>query len=437
MRRPALLLLVVGSLPFGLVHCEPSGAPKPRNSVRSNTVQQSSAAERSQPTAYDPSVWSATPHATPSEGYGVATPSASEELASGVAPFEHPPANTQGCLDGMVRVTGPYCLDVAQTCEEYHEEYLHGKGKGNGTVSDRCLKFKAPSRCIGDQRKNLDFCMDRYEYPNQAGELPWVLTSWRQAQSMCREQGKRLCTEDEYNFACEGPEMLPYVTGYERDPSKCNMDREYHQPNHDMRLLTYERCLADETCKAELERLDQRHAIGSSLSCVSWAGIVDLNGNVNEWVRRPHKEPPNRSGLKGGWWGPVRNRCRPTVGFHKEFDYGYEAGFRCCKGLGEETYDPRYEAERFRLSPEQLEQRKAELAVELETKQGAEQTALPLPKSKKRAAPNERDAPGATNTTRASEGGNALEPAPAPEVTPSSIASNPAPAAPPSSTVAQ
>ena len=64
---------------------------------------------------------------------------------------------------------------------------------------------------------------------------------------------------------------------------------------------------------------------------VSPFGVYDLNGNINEWVFRPKEKTPNRSGLKGGWWGPVRGRCRPTVGFHKEEDYGYEAGFRCCK----------------------------------------------------------------------------------------------------------
>ena len=63
---------------------------------------------------------------------------------------------------------------------------------------------------------------------------------------------------------------------------------------------------------------------------MSWVGAYDLNGNVNEWVERPHQKVPDRSGLKGGWWGPVRGRCRPTVTFHKESDYGYEVGFRCC-----------------------------------------------------------------------------------------------------------
>ena len=80
-----------------------------------------------------------------------------------------------------------------------------------------------------------------------------------------------------------------------------------------------------------MERLDQREPAGSRPECVSPFGVYDLNGNINEWVRREGQEPPNRSGLKSGWWGPVRGRCRPTVGFHKEDDYGYEVGFRCCQ----------------------------------------------------------------------------------------------------------
>jgi len=255
----------------------------------------------------------------------------------------------------MLRVTGEYCPVVIQTCKKYHDEYV--RDKGSGTVSDRCLEYIEPSRCFVDERVALDFCIDRYEYPNRLGELPWVLTSWRQAQRICHDQGKRLCTEDEYNFACEGPEMLPYVNGYVRDPEVCNIDKPYRRPDHSKQLLTYEHCLANSACKAELERLDQRHAIGSSLSCVSWAGAVDLNGNVNEWVARPGKEPPHRSGLKGGWWGPVRNRCRPTVEFHKEFDYGYEAGFRCCKPPKAQALDTRHDLWEPLTSTEQAAER--------------------------------------------------------------------------------
>ena len=79
------------------------------------------------------------------------------------------------------------------------------------------------------------------------------------------------------------------------------------------------------------EQYELPNKAGSLAQCVSPFGVYDLNGNINEWVFRPKEKLPNRSGLKGGWWGPVRGRCRPTVGFHKEEDYGYEEGFRCCK----------------------------------------------------------------------------------------------------------
>ena len=34
--------------------------------------------------------------------------------------------------------------------------------------------------------------------------------------------------------------------------------------------------------------------------------------------------------LKGGYWGPVRNRCRPMTVDHNEWHSGYQIGFRCC-----------------------------------------------------------------------------------------------------------
>lgn len=229
----------------------------------------------------------------------------------------------------MVRVEGEYCPVVIQKCVEHHPEYQRNKQDKN--VSERCLRYKEPAKCFVPDRRHLSFCMDRFEYPNKVGELPRVLTSWLQAKNLCAKEGKRLCTEDEFNFACEGPEILPYAYGFKRDPEKCNIDRHYERPDLSRSMKTYDECPLDPWCNAELERLDQRHRIGERLTCLSWSGIVDINGNVNEWVELPGKEPPHRSGLKGGWWGPVRSRCRPTVTFHKEFDYGYEAGFRCCK----------------------------------------------------------------------------------------------------------
>ena len=33
-----------------------------------------------------------------------------------------------------------------------------------------------------------------------------------------------------------------------------------------------------------------------------------------------------------GYWGPVRNRCRPMTTDHNMWHSGYQIGFRCCAG---------------------------------------------------------------------------------------------------------
>jgi formylglycine-generating enzyme len=250
------------------------------------------------------------------------------------------PGTSEGCPDGMVLVHGDYCPEVNQVCLEHNVEYDHdearkkdkrdkGEDVGKSTVSERCLRYKEPTECLSKKRLPMRFCVDRYEWPDKKGELPALLIPWTDAKKACEAIGKRLCTEDEYNFACEGEQMLPYTYGYVRDATKCNIDRPYRKREH--KLLKYEACMKNAACKKELEKLDQRLPAGSMPACVSPFGAYDMNGNINEWVFRPKEKYPSRSGLKGGWWGPVRGRCRPTVGFHKEEDYGYEEGFRCCK----------------------------------------------------------------------------------------------------------
>lgn len=250
------------------------------------------------------------------------------------------PGSSEGCPPDMVLVRGDYCPEVRQVCLEHHDEYnrdearknekrRRGEEVGKSTVSERCLRYEEPTQCLSKQRRPMRFCMDRYEWPNRKGELPSLLVSWIDARRECEKSGKRLCTEDEFNLACEGEAMLPYTYGYVRDATKCNIDRPYRK--RERKLLKYEACMKKPECREELEKLDQRLPAGSLAQCVSPFGVYDLNGNINEWVLRPKEKPPNRSGLKGGWWGPVRGRCRPTVGFHKEEDYGYEEGFRCCQ----------------------------------------------------------------------------------------------------------
>lgn len=323
LRSLALVLVITA------VGCNPSekakSEPAPSSALGSSSASASS---------------SAAPSALASGPSPDATTSATGAVPTSVPPSTEP-GRTDGCPEGMVRIEGDYCPDVEQNCIEHHPEFekdrkkkqkAEEKGeKYKSTVSERCLKYEA-TKCLSKEKRKMSFCVDRYEYPNKKGELPALLISWTEAKKTCESLGKRLCTEAEFNFACEGPEMLPYTYGLERDANKCSIDKEYRK--REKKLFPYDKCMKRPACKAHLEHLDQRLPAGSLPSCVSPFGVYDMNGNINEWVELPGKKYPDRSGLKGGWWGPVRGRCRPTVDFHKEDDYGYEEGFRCCKDAG-------------------------------------------------------------------------------------------------------
>ncbi|HWL88353.1 MAG TPA: SUMF1/EgtB/PvdO family nonheme iron enzyme, partial [Polyangiaceae bacterium] len=138
----------------------------------------------------------------------------------------------------------------------------------------------------------------------------------------CESNGKRLCGESEWTLACEGAERLPYPYGLERDAEACNIDKPHPEPD--------EKLIADpRTRDAEVARLDQRDPSGFREACVSPYGVHDMTGNVDEWVVNESGHP-YKSGLKGGYWGPVRTRCRPMTTAHNETFVYYQIGFRCC-----------------------------------------------------------------------------------------------------------
>jgi hypothetical protein len=238
------------------------------------------------------------------------------------APTRGDPAGA--CPDDMRLVTGDYCPVVSEKCLAWNEVNVAGKVERN-----QCKKYEAPTRCLSKRREPMRYCMDAFEWPNQRGAIPRDLTSWQEARDTCAGIGKRLCTDVEFTFACEGEEMRPHVTGFERDPSTCSYDRPYRLRTFN--FAKHDACLADPACKTALDAIDQRVPAGSLPACVSPEGVFDLNGNVNEWIELPGRGLSKRAGLKGGWWGPVRDRCRPITTFHGESDYGYEVGFRCCK----------------------------------------------------------------------------------------------------------
>jgi len=266
----------------------------------------------------------------------VAPPTSATATATAGTTSSIPPTP---CGHDMVLASGSYCPKVKHTCLEHTQEYrrdverrkrLRAKGVklAPSPVSERCLRYQQPSQCLSTQRRPMRFCIDEHEWPNRPGQEPLLLVTWLEAKAHCEQAGKRLCTADEFNFACEGEQMLPYSYGYNRDAERCNIDKPYVKPKR--LLLPHAACQQRDWCKKHLAELDQRVPSATMTACTSPFGAFDLNGNVNEWVSRPDESAPNRSGLKGGWWGPARSRCRPMVTVHKESYVGYEVGFRCC-----------------------------------------------------------------------------------------------------------
>ncbi len=102
----------------------------------------------------------------------------------------------------MLEVEGTFCPFLDQVCI-----------KRPLAMSYRCSEYRAPSGECQTGTSKKHFCIDNYEWPNKVGETPVVMKNWYEARDACQSVGKRLCSQDEWTLACEGPERLPYPYG--------------------------------------------------------------------------------------------------------------------------------------------------------------------------------------------------------------------------------
>ncbi len=214
------------------------------------------------------------------------------------------------CPDDMVWVEGNYCTEVKQHCRVWLDD--------PSLPYARCAEYDSPVECVGP-RVPLSFCIDRFEYTRPGEGAPLNHMSFDAGSKLCRTLGKRICTESEWNFACEGEEMRPYPYGFTRE-AKCNQDRS------DL----FEMAVVDGKRRQVLK--DNREPSDPESECVSPFGVHDMVGNLDEPVLREatRYSPPFRNALKGGWWMAARNRCRPATTAHDDFYEGTQVGVRCC-----------------------------------------------------------------------------------------------------------
>jgi formylglycine-generating enzyme required for sulfatase activity len=189
----------------------------------------------------------------------------------------------------------------------------------------------APNGCPDDMVAVASFCIDRYEAPNDKGELPFALQTAYDGEAWCSERHKRLCSDREWVRACEGPEGRRYPYGDEYREDACNDDHTWIA----VRWKALARWPGDAALD-EAARLFQADMSGARSDCVSAEGVYDLTGNVAEWTRRSGPSPHTGYDhvLKGCYWAGCYKEPRPSCSFANGVHPGsfrtYEAGFRCC-----------------------------------------------------------------------------------------------------------
>lgn len=153
------------------------------------------------------------------------------------------------------------------------------------------------------------YCIDIYEYPNKKGSRPKTQVSASAAERICRSEGKRLCSEEEWERACKGTNSQVYPYGKTWDPNRCNT----------------------ETATGEDRRIAPSGALGQ---CVGDFGVYDLSGNVMEWTASRFEQNASLRIAKGGSYSRPDYAARCAYRYTApEATQDDEIGFRCCADL--------------------------------------------------------------------------------------------------------
>lgn len=143
---------------------------------------------------------------------------------------------------------------------------------------------------------------------------PANCVSWKDARDYCQWAGKRLPSEKEWEYAASGPNAKQYPWG-DNDPTT-------------------------EPCWLRWTNREGTCAVGSKPQDKSWAGMMDLGGNVREWVQDTWRERYLLNGsingalrvVRGGSWSsadPTYLRAANRFSSSPTFR-SFNVGFRCA-----------------------------------------------------------------------------------------------------------
>ncbi|NUQ74763.1 MAG: SUMF1/EgtB/PvdO family nonheme iron enzyme [Polyangiaceae bacterium] len=227
------------------------------------------------------------------------------------------PGPSPECPNDMRLVSGTHYDEVQHLCVSPQKD----------KKDTHCFEYWEGITAEEGAATEVRVCMDQYEAPNKRGARPFVMKSFRSAEAWCGERGKRVCSEAEWELACEGQERRPLAYGWKVDVKLCNSGKSW-RPFDAKKLYA-----GGDDEKEEIEKLWQGAPSGAHLTCVSPFGIYDMMGNVEEWVAtRSGRRWPGA--LMGGFWAKPWTGCRGTNDAHEPSFKFYETGFRCCADPG-------------------------------------------------------------------------------------------------------
>jgi hypothetical protein len=169
-------------------------------------------------------------------------------------------------------------------------------------------QVKKTAQCPADMELakigTMQFCIDRYEWPNRKGKLPTAYVSLYQAGDSCFSKQKRLCTSEEWSLACGGPYSWSYPYGQSYEIHACVTSDTAPRPS------------------------------GTKSECRAYFGVFDMSGNLAEWTSTPARENRQFNNVMGGFWeSGLRSGCRDTRYSYFPQNRHNPVGFRCCKDI--------------------------------------------------------------------------------------------------------
>ena len=278
-------------------------------------------------------------------------------VASASASVAATPAAPAGCPAGMIQIPGgsfymgsddglalekpahqvalqPYCMDQFEvTVDAYKNCSDGGHCKRAGTTNEW--------EGIADKERKAFDPLCNVRDPSGKARHPINCVDWDMADKFCRETGKRLPTEAEWEFSARGPDGRKYPWG-DDDPASAHLNA----CGKECVAWGLKNGIEEKAMYDADDGFANTAPVGSFPKGASRYGIQDVVGNVWEWVAdyygpykaEEQKEPKGpvegtERVIRGGAWnGSFASWVRPTFRYKDApAKRSYGIGFRCAK----------------------------------------------------------------------------------------------------------